>query len=99
MNPQNLQQQREMLLEYVSALNSLELVKLIHTRQTSNALRSAAQRIQTRLKYDVVYEAMSRLAQDMKNPSDRLDYYWQIVNKSGGVQNVLSFERKAVELN
>ena len=91
MEPKNERQEKEALLEFISALNSLELVKALHVRQTPNAIRAAASRILSRLKYTTNYKAVYDIGRD-KNPIKRIDYYWQPINDNGGVGVVLEYE-------
>ena len=91
MEPKTVTQEKEALLEFVGALNSLEIVAQIHKRQTPNALRAAASRIMSRLKYTTNYKAMSDF-RDAKDPVGMIDYYWKPIIDNGGVEVVLAYE-------
>jgi hypothetical protein len=91
MEPTNVRQEKESLLEYVSALNSLELAALIHVRQTPVALRTVASRILQRLKYTDNYKAIYDISQD-KNPLARMEYYWDPIKRNGSINEVLGYE-------
>ena len=93
MEPRTVAQEEEALLEFVSALNSLELAVLIHKRQTPNAVRAVAGRILNRLKYTTNYKAMLDI-RDSKDPVGMIAYYWQPINDNGGVDCVLAYEPK-----
>ena len=91
MEPRNERQEKEALLEFVSALNSLELAVLIHKKQTPNAVRAVASRLLNRLKYTTNYKAMLDV-RDAKDPVGMIAYYWQPINDNGGVECVLAYE-------
>lgn len=91
MEPRTVAQENEALLEYISALNSLELAVLIHKRQTPNAVRAVASRILPRLKYSVNYKVMSDV-RDSADPIGLLSKCWKPINDNGGVHCVLAYE-------